>query len=52
MMESFAAVHESGSGPFQPRRLSACVSAIGGLAAARGVLSANDPTATFGPIGV
>ena len=36
----FAAVHESGYGPFQPRRLSACVSAIGGLAAARGVLSA------------
>ena len=36
----FSAVQSDAPGPFQPRRLSACVSAIGGLAAARGVLSA------------
>ena len=49
MMERFA-VHESLAGPFQPRRLSAFVSAIGGLAADRLVVGGvvDDPNVWSG----
>ena len=49
MMERFAALLMSQFGPFQPRRLSAFVSAIGGLAADRLVVGGVVDDPMYGP---